>query len=84
VQNQVEMRKKWMQNHTNFILILGRKKITVVWDCSQACCVLHTLYELEPSRMFLRFVAWAKTKIWKWSYTMLPKIEKNASIVQEI
>jgi len=66
--------------HLNF----GYEKNHHCLGLSQACCVLHTLYELDPSRMFLRFVAWAKTKIWKWSYTMLPKIEKNASIVQEI
>jgi hypothetical protein len=45
--------------------IFRQKKLTHVWDCSQPCCVLHTLYEL--TRLTCSLVTWAKSKIWRWS-----------------
>ncbi len=62
MQNQVEMRKKWMieidhQVH-KFIQnssIFGQKKITSVLDCSQPFDVLCTYYELTPLTCVLQF-----------------------------
>jgi hypothetical protein len=54
------------QNHTNFIYFWAEKNHHCFGLFSALLCFEYLVWA-DPSYMFMRFVTWAKSKIWKWS-----------------